>query len=232
MTNTLHRYGSPESAADDYIVFVMATKGVNDEGSEAKAREFLKVALEYRPVNLGGGSQGGLYRPTSRLNPFIAYFTSRRHAISPRVLMQEIEAPGHAAAVFDNREAFEEFVAAVKKMDLGLSVNASALVEDTRCACRKAGFQPHSVEYSLGFRGRTDRLPDGRVLELTTMCGHGMVSASYAQKMILMVKEGRVTPERASQYMAKFCSCGVFNPSRATRVLKEAQQGVPAPLGV
>ncbi len=77
-----------------------------------------------------------------------------------------------------------------------------------------------------------DRLPDGRILELTTMCGHGMVSANFAQKMLLMVKEGRVTPERASQYMSKFCTCGVFNPSRAARVLREAREAIPVGRGV
>ncbi len=58
------------------------------------------------------------------------------------------------------------------------------------------------------------------------MCGHGMVSANYAQKMLLMVKEGRVSAERAAGYMSKFCVCGVFNPSRAKRILEETRKGV------
>ena len=48
------------------------------------------------------------------------------------------------------------------------------------------------------------------------MCGHGMVSMSLAKKMIDWVKEGRRTPEQASVVLTRFCSCGVFNPSRAT----------------
>ena len=59
---------------------------------------------------------------------------------------------------------------------------------------------------------------------LTTMCGHGMISTSLAKKMIDWVKEGRRTPEQAVTYLARFCSCGVFNPSRAVRILKEARE--------
>jgi hypothetical protein len=56
---------------------------------------------------------------------------------------------------------------------------------------------------------------------LSTMCGHGMVSHSLAKKMIDWVKEGRRTPEQAAMYMTRFCSCGVFNPSRAKRLLQD-----------
>jgi len=59
---------------------------------------------------------------------------------------------------------------------------------------------------------------------LSTMCGHGMVSSSLAKKMIDWVKEGRRTPEEAVTYLARFCSCGVFNPSRAVRILNEARE--------
>ena len=52
---------------------------------------------------------------------------------------------------------------------------------------------------------------------LSTMCGHCMVSHSVAKKMVDWVKEGRRTPEDAVTYLARFCSWGVFNPSRAKR---------------
>jgi hypothetical protein len=48
-----------------------------------------------------------------------------------------------------------------------------------------------------------------------------MVSATFAGKMIDWVKEGRRTPAQAAGYLARFCSCGVFNPSRAERILKK-----------
>ena len=33
----------------------------------------------------------------------------------------------------------------------------------------------------------------------------------------------RRTPEQAATYMQRFCSCGVFNPARAKRILEEAR---------
>ena len=50
-----------------------------------------------------------------------------------------------------------------------------------------------------------------------------MVSHSLAKKMIDWVKEGRRTPEEASTYLARFCSCGVYNPARAIRILEAAR---------
>ena len=81
------------------------------------------------------------------------------------------------------------------------------------------------MEYSLGFFGQTDRLADRQTLELSTMCGHGMVSSSLAKKMIDWVKEGRRTPEQAAACLTRFCSCGVFNPARAARILQQAARG-------
>jgi hypothetical protein len=68
-----------------------------------------------------------------------------------------------------------------------------------------------------------DKLPDATVLELTTMCGHGMVSANFAKKMIDWAKESRRSPAELSRTMARFCICGVFNISRAERILDEAR---------
>ena len=104
--------------------------------------------------------------------------------------------------------------------DLGLSVNISTSIDGAEQCCQAAGIPRHSVGYSLGFEGKTEKLPNSDVLSLSTMCGHGMVSTSLAKKMIDWVKEGRRTPEQACGYMSRFCSCGVFNPSRAKRILE------------
>ena len=41
MTNTLHRHGAPETQQDDYVVFIMCARGVNEEGVAPKIRRFL-----------------------------------------------------------------------------------------------------------------------------------------------------------------------------------------------
>ena len=84
----------------------------------------------------------------------------------------------------------------VKEEDLGLSINISTSIDGAEQCCHHAGIPRHSVGYSLGFEGKTEKLPNSQVLMLSTMCGHGMVSHSLAKKMIDWVKEGRRTPER------------------------------------
>ena len=112
------------------------------------------------------------------------------------------------------------FQSLLKAADLGISINISAPMDDADRCCRECGISRHSVEYSVGFRGRLERLPDSTILELSTMCGHGMLSAHFAKKMLEWVKENRRTPAEAARYMARFCICGVFNIGRAERIIK------------
>ncbi len=223
MTNTLHRFGKPEDLRDDYVVFCTVSKGVNDANARETVHAFLKAALKYNPVNIGNTLREALYRPEKDLNPIKLYFMGRKEKVSFEEAIQESDGNGAGALVFDSKESLEGFLRDVKELDLGISVNVSALVDVARETAAKGGIVPHAMNYALGFRGDISRLPDRHVLALTTMCGHGMISANFARKMIDRVKEGRVTPEKAAGYMAKFCVCGVFNTTRAIRILNEAR---------
>ena len=222
MTNTLHRFGDADSFRDDYIVFAMCSKGKNDQGSVPKLRRFLEMALSFNPVNLGDARNGGALRPSKSMNPFSHW----KRDIKPdfRAVIDGFNVATTAAAVFDNRVAAEDLMKAVREADLGLSVNISTSIDGAEQCCHAAGIHRHSVGYSLGFEGKTEHLPNEDVLKLSTMCGHGMVASSLAKKMIDWVKEGRRTPEQASSCLARFCSCGVYNPSRAIRILEDARK--------
>jgi len=224
MTNTLHRFGKPENLKDDYIVFILTSKGANDEGAVQKAQEFVKTAVKFNPVNLAGESaNGSLYRPEKHLNLFSLYMRGRKQTVPAQQLIDEMGKPGRGLAVFDNKESLEGFLKELKEMDLGLSVNVSSLVEDVREMAPRTGVPPHSINYALGFRGNLCLLPDQYVLALTTMCGHGLIAGNFAKKMIDTVKEGRSTPEKCATYLAKFCTCGAFNTARAVHILKKAR---------
>ena len=221
MTNTLHRYGDAKSFQDDYIVFAIPSRGKNDENAVPKLKKFLEMAIPFHPVNLGDARHGGALRPCKALNPSVHW--KRDDFPIFEDVVEGLDTPTTAAAVFDSSTAAENFVRAVVDADLGLSVNISTSIELAERCCLAAGTPRHSVGYSLGFEGQTEHLPNEDVLTLSTMCGHGMVSASFAKKMIDWVKEGRRTPTQAASYMARFCSCGVFNASRAVRVLESAK---------
>jgi hypothetical protein len=222
MTNTLHRYGRAESFYDDYIVFASPSKGKNDHDSIPKLKKFLELALPFKPVNIGDPSHGGALRP-SKKESVVSHW---HRDIQPkmRAVIDGIDEPASVAAVFDNRTAAQSFLKILKEADLGLCVNVSTSIEGARQCSQFAGIARHSIGYSLGFEGNTEKLPNAQVLALSTMCGHGMISSSLGKKMIDWVKEGRRTPEEAVSYMARFCSCGIFNPSRAKRILEDARK--------
>ena len=76
MTNSLHRYyGNEESFRDDYVIFAIPSKGINDEDSVPRLKEFLRICTKYNPVNLGNGNRSSL-APEKGLNP-IAHW--KRH---------------------------------------------------------------------------------------------------------------------------------------------------------
>ena len=232
MTNTLHRFSdhyageppaAPRPVTDDYVVFAMATKGVNDGDLIGTYRAFLALALEHGPVNVGDATHGGWLRPQRNLRPTSHW--RRRRRPDPEAVLRGVDGPTTVAAVFDTYQKTLAFVKALVEADLGVSINIAAPMDAADRCCREAGLARHSVEYSVGFRGRCERLPDSRTLELSTMCGHGMISAAFARKMLEWVKENRRTPAEAAAYLTRFCSCGVFNTVRAERLLEAARSG-------
>jgi len=220
VTNTLHRYGKAEAFRDDYIVFAMPSKGKNDQGAIEKLKTFLRICVRHQASNIGASGKSS-YRPSSALNPTV----HRNRDTKPDfdVVIDDLSDAGTAGAVFDSKEKAEACLRDVIDADLGLSVNISTSVAGARDVGKSCGINRHSVEYSLGFTDKHDHLPRGQVLELATMCGHGMVSFGLAQKMLDMVREGRRTPEQAVATLTRFCPCGVYNPSRAMRLIEEAR---------
>jgi hypothetical protein len=221
MTNTLHRFGDSASFYDDYVVFAIPSRGKNDKGCLPKLKQFLRMALPFEPVNLGDATNGGALRPSRSMNPTSHW--NRDMTPDFEAVINGVNTPTTVAAVFDKRINAENFVKTVREADLGLCINVSTSIDGAEQCCMAAGIPRHSVGYSLGFEGKTEKLPNTQVLMLSTMCGHGMISHSLAKKMIDWVKEGRRTPEQAVTYMARFCSCGVYNPSRAKRILENAR---------
>ncbi|EAX48339.1 conserved hypothetical protein [Thermosinus carboxydivorans Nor1] len=203
MSHTLHRRGTTDSLKNDYVIFAMSAKGINEAGSHVKLQRFLEIIRQFNPVNLGDMKTG---------NSFIT---------SPETIIGNTKDTSIVHGVFDNREALIKALKAVKEADLGVSVIISGLLDDVHECCRQAGVDRHTCETSLGIWGKTERLPDEDILRFTTMCGHGMVAFSLVKKMIEDIKAGRRTVREAAEELAKPCQCGVFNPSRAAAMLEE-----------
>ena len=169
-----------------------------------------------------GNGDWGSYRPSKELRPTVHW--NRESAADCESVIEGVKKSGTVAAVFDSRRKAEACLREVIDADLGMSVNISTSVDGAKETGEVCGIKRHSVEYSLGFTDPHDHLPNSQTLELATMCGHGMVSFNMAKKMLDMVREGRRTSDQAVATLARFCPCGVYNPSRAKRLLEQARK--------
>lgn len=199
MTHTLHRRGTRQSLSEDYVILMLKAVGINDTDYVPKLQEFLRIALRHNPVNIGCETKGSLSN------------------YPPEEIIAEIRGDTHA--VFDNPEAVSRFLKDLKEADLGLSVVVSGIFENVDECLEKAGLKHHTANFSLGIWGRTERLPTNDILEITTMCGHGMIATNLVKEMSKEIRAGRKTPEAAAKELAPCCTCGIFNPRRAAKLL-------------
>ena len=202
MTHTLHRQGTPDSLCEDYPMLAIRAKGFNDQGNVWRLLKILEMASRYPIVNFADVKNGSKF--TTDLDTIL-----NTDKDLPMVQM-----------VFTSREDMTRFMEDLKRADLGISVVASGLFEEIFRCCKKAGLTPHSVNYSLGVHGRTEKLPPKEILEITTMCGHGLVSRNLVTKLVSHIKKGKESGSSAAEKLAKDCICGIFNPVRAAKLLE------------
>ena len=205
MTNTLHRQGSVEGLGEDYVIFVTMARGINREGSAPKIHEFLRICQKYNPINIGSSKMGTVLQEDVRFQD----------------LVTGLKDGSTSAAVFTDLDTLKKVLTELIEADLGISINVSGLLKGVQKCCHSNGIERHSVEHSLGFWGSRDRLPEREVLEINTLCGHGMVSFSLIRKMMEQVKMRRLTPKEAAEIMGRCCECAVFNTTRAEHLLEK-----------
>jgi hypothetical protein len=199
MTHSLHRRGTAESLSGDYVILCLPAVGFNDEDHDSKLREFLRIALRHDPANIGAITVGNMYSHKA----------------------QEVvdSAHGIVHAVFVSKDVVSEVLKDLKEANLGMSVVVSGIFENVDECAEKAGLKHHTANFSLGIWGKTEKLPSNDILEVTTMCGHAMISTNLVKAMVDEVKAGRKTPEEAAKVLAPQCACGIFNPTRAAKLL-------------
>jgi hypothetical protein len=216
MTHSLHRLGDKESLRNDYVVFALTAAGVYGKvlghaaGSTPNKRRFLEIVAKHGAVNIG-------VSPTH---------DRRRLALAAGYDLQQLEEAvcdqSEIYSVFTDIETVGKVFEELKRDNLGLSVVASGIFDEVFRSCNEVSLSPHSVNMSAGIMGKTALLPRRTVLELITMCGHGLVSSHLAEHVIERVKKKGLTPEAAAKILSKQCLCGIFNPTRAAELVKRA----------
>ena len=203
MTHTLHREGTLENLREDFVVFTMSAKTVNAKGSGEKMRKFFEILEKYNGVNYGDMKTGNV-------------LNLDRDTIHDGIVDTSI-----VHFVFTDKAVVGKVLDELEGAKLGTSVIVSGLVEETDRVCKRAGLRMHTVEFSGGVHGKLGLLPGKPVLEITTMCGHGMVASNLVRETVRQIKKGKQSREEAGVELAKPCQCGVFNPKRAEALLEK-----------
>ena len=206
MSHSLHRYGPIESLMGDYCIYARAAKGVNrGEGVGDKLRKILEIYVSSGVVNFGS-SHGG---------------KSFSNGLAAEEYAKTLDNSYGIIAVFDDRESVKKVLTKAKEANTGISVVVSGLIDEVVKAAHECGLKPHTATLSLGVFGKTVKLPEDDMREMTTMCGHSLVSSGLIKDVIAKVKAGKLSPEDAALIASKPCTCGIFNTSRCAKKFRE-----------
>jgi hypothetical protein len=201
MTHSLHRAGPEESLSKDYVILITPAIRINDKGSGEKLRRSLKILREEGVTNIGDVEHGSILGNLDweALESYMGDGKRIRAAISDKKTLTRIL-----------RRHREE--------DVGLSITVSGLTKNVYELSEEAGLKPHTINMALGVWGKTDLLPSEEVLEVTTMCGHHMISRYLVEDLFSRVRTGKISTEKAAETIGKLCVCGIFNQERCKEI--------------
>ena len=193
MTHTLHRRGSAESLKEDYVVLIAPAQGIYAPCRLCLRRKFPHLYMLIKKMAL-------------RLGIINILGTGR----------------GFGVTVLKNKEELTSCLKELKerKRKAGVSVVVSGLFDEVNDCLKKLDLFPHTVLFSLGHFGKIELLPKEEVLQITSMCGHHMISPRLVEKLVGDIKDGKITTEEAVRMMAKQCVCAAFNQTRAAKLME------------
>ncbi len=210
MTHTLHRQGPPESFQHDYVLISMAAQKINSEGSTPYLAATFEILLSARTANLADDNFGGIFT-----------------GLTADQIRGGINEKSYLGAVFTEEADLEAVLRRLKEAELGMSVVVRGDWRKVFALCHQIGIKPHTVNLSLGIFGQKGLLPESRVLQITSMCGHGMICPDHVSWVVDRVRKGKMTPQKAGEHLCKPCTCGLVNPMRAAEIVSSLASSPP-----
>jgi hypothetical protein len=207
VTHSLHRLGEEQSLEGDYVLLCTPATGINTKGAREKLQRALDILMEVGPANIG-----------------FYGFGSAMTGIRIEDVRESLGDHSRLRCCFDKRENVEEALRRLQAEDLGISVTVSSMMQELAQISHDLGLTPHTIHMSCGIFGRLDRLPAREILEITTMCGHGMIAHGLAAKVVDKLKQGEIEIHEAVRTLGEPCTCGIFNPTRARELLQRIVQ--------
>lgn len=213
MTHTIHRYGKPEDLEEDYSIIFFSAKGVNRQGSQPKIRTFLELCIKNNAVNFGNMEAGSMV------------------VLGKEMVIDAVKDGTTVQAVFKDQNDVVNILSELVDLDLGLSVIVQGLTHRVKECCEMAGVKPHTWNHSLGVWGKIEYLPPPEVMEVTTMCGHGLISVGIVKQIFEDVRRGKTSLSKAVQKISTPCICGMVNPIRLEKILARIMEKQAEVLG-
>lgn len=206
MTHSLHRLGNLLSLQSEFIVLTFGHSRRSKRTFESRKATFQKK----NPGTYKIAKKGYKFLKIDRIINKIKDIKNRDKHVGPYVIK--------------TKEELYQCLKKMKRAKNGRSVVVSGIIDDIDNCLKKLDLRMHTVQYSLGYFGKTELLPDSNILEMTTMCGHHMVSPKLVKKLAGDVKRGKLTSQEASKSMEKLCVCKIFNKDRATDMLERMKK--------
>ncbi len=205
MTHTNHRYQTETDLNDDFIVMAMPAKDLNDDDEvAAKLKIVLDIFVDHGALNGGGVNSGLLYcEGPEKVKQGISNSTPMLHG------------------VFDNVESVKGVVEALKEKDLGISIIVSGPIPVVKQIAHAAGLTPNSIAAAAGILGNLSLLPSDPIMEIASMCGHGLAHRNLINYLVQQIINEKQTIDGAVTVLTKQCVCGILNPKRARRVMEQ-----------
>ena len=216
MTHSNHRLSSAESLLHDWVVFNTDARPIDPR----KHERYMKILAAHNPVCLACRRMEA--DKTTRYRYVRGWEETRNSGKLPYSTLVEIgdlRDIKWGSAVYSDEKDVDAVVAELKEAELGISVVVSGLFGGVRSACEAASIEPHTVNMSAGTHGRLELLPDTSILEITSMCGHHMVSPYLVAHMTREVRTGHLNILEASIELARQCTCNFFNTERCQNLL-------------
>lgn len=201
MTHAAHRMGQADSLMCDYHLLATVSRKKEDMKAGEGLRKFFHIVRQAGAVNMGISREGSIFHKT------------------PEELERTVNHRSMIHATFDSEEKLCRAIKELKKADLGLSITAQGLFDGVDRCCQENGLLFHTIAFSIGVLGPKELIPEPKVLELSTMCGHGFVTFNLAKKALGDISSGRGNIDEIVKTLARPCLCGLFNPERARKIL-------------
>ena len=210
MSHSAHRCGTVRNLQNDYTMYARTSRYVNREGCGPKLRKILEVFLSENPVNFGSSHSGRSYAA----------------GLDPEEYARSMDKAYAVACCYSDGSSIRNVLEKLEQADTGISIVVSGLIEEIKKIASDVGLKPHTVLLSLGVHGRKELLPEEDVLEITTMCGHGLVATHLVEEVVEKVRSKALTTEEAARLLAQPCPCGIFNLDRCVELLKEQMKEI------